>query len=72
MDAGEAVDDAFALLPIVGDVGGGTIEAWEALLSSFEGGVVPMMANKNEAADGMEHRRRYQQRWPYDAHRVRL
>lgn len=62
MDAGEAVDDAYALLTIMDDVGGGRMEAWEALLSSFGGGVVPTNANKNEAANGMEYRRRYRQR----------
>jgi len=71
VDAGEAVDDAYALLPVMGDVGGGRMEAWEALISSFGGGVVPMLANTNEAADGMEYRRWYRQRWPHDAHRVR-
>ena len=65
MDAGEAVDDAYALLLFMGDVGGGWMEAWEALLSSFRGGVVPMMANKNKAADGIKNRRRL-----YNAHRA--
>ena len=31
-DAGEAVNNAYALLPIVGDVGGGRMEAREALV----------------------------------------
>ena len=42
MDPGDAIDHAYTLLPIMVDVGGGRMEAGEALLPSFGGGVVPM------------------------------
>jgi hypothetical protein len=49
VDPGEAIDHAYTLLPIMVDVGGGRMEAGEALLSSFGGGVVLMLADKNRA-----------------------
>ena len=46
LDPGDAIDQAYTLLPIMVDVGGGRMEAGEALLSSFGGGVVLMLADK--------------------------
>jgi hypothetical protein len=71
VDPGDAIDHAYTLLPIMVDVGGGRMEAGEALLSSFGGGVVLMLADKNRATDGMVYHRRYRQRRLYNAHRVR-
>ena len=71
VDPGDAIDHAYTLLPTMVDVGGGRMEAGEALLSSFGGGVVLMLADNNRATDGMVYHRRYRQRRLYNAHRVR-